>query len=93
LWDGQKCDDWAEQFSENIRIVKTPGHDSTSLTFFIKTESGIVAICGDVFWKEDFPEEDAYAQDMHELRKSRKLVLENADWVIPGHGKMFKAKK
>ena len=30
--------------------------------------------------------------DTEIMEKSRKNVLEMADWVIPGHGKMFKAK-
>src|SRR5680860_557005 len=29
IWDGNKCDDWQEQFSEDIKIIKTPGHDSS----------------------------------------------------------------
>jgi len=26
LWDGQTVEDWQEQFSDDIRIIKTPGH-------------------------------------------------------------------
>ena len=51
------------------------------------------AICGDVFWKKDFPENDPYASDKEKLRDSRKMILELADWVIPGHGKMFKVER
>lgn len=60
---------------------------------FVKTDKGIVAICGDVFWKENFPEDDPYASDKEKLKESRKKVLEIADWVIPGHGKIFKVKR
>ena len=93
IWDGNKCDDWQEQFSEDIRIIKTPGHDSSSLTLLVKTEKGIVAICGDVFWKENYPENDPYASDPVKLAESRKKVLESADFVIPGHGIIFKVKR
>jgi glyoxylase-like metal-dependent hydrolase (beta-lactamase superfamily II) len=56
----------------------------------IKTEKGLVAIVGDVFWKENFPIEDSYASDKEKLQEGRKKILKIADWVIPGHGKIFK---
>jgi len=93
LWHGQTVEDWQEQFTDDIRIIKTPGHDYSSITLFVKTEQGTVAICGDVFWKENSPEDDIYASGKEELKQSRKKVLEMADYIIPGHGKMFKVKK
>ncbi|MCX6759456.1 MAG: MBL fold metallo-hydrolase [Candidatus Nealsonbacteria bacterium] len=92
LWDRNTVEDWKEQFTENIRIIKTPGHNYDSITLLVKTDNGIVAICGDVFWKEDFPKDDPYASDKEKLEESRKKVLEMADYIIPGHGKMFKVK-
>lgn len=76
--------------SENISIIKTPGHTKDSITFLVKTERGKVAICGDVLWKNDLLHKDPFAEDLKELDKSRKKVLEIADYIIPGHGKMFK---
>jgi len=93
LWDKNMVDDWQEQFTDDIRIIKTPGHDYSSITFLVKTEKGIVAVCGDVFWKENSPKDDPYASDKKELEKSRKKVLEMADYIIPGHGEMYKVKK
>lgn len=93
LWSGGEVKDLPEQLADDIKIIKTPGHDNTSITLLVKTEKGIVAICGDVFWKENSPKKDAYAQDQKELEKSRKKVLKMADWVIPGHGPMFKVVK
>ncbi|MFH1838544.1 MAG: MBL fold metallo-hydrolase [Candidatus Kuenenbacteria bacterium] len=93
LWDKNIVEDWEEQFTENIQIIKTPGHNYDSITLFIKTDKGIIAVCGDVFWKENFPENDPYASDKEKLQESRKKILEIADWIIPGHGKMFKVKK
>lgn len=92
LWKGQTVEGWQEQFTDDIRIIKTPGHSYDSITLLVKTEKGTVAICGDVFWKENFPEDDPYASDKEELEKSRKKVLEMANFIIPGHGGMFKVK-
>ena len=93
LWSKASVQDWQEQFTDDIKILKTPGHDYTAITLFVKTEKGVVAICGDVFWKENSPEEDPYASDPGKLRESRRKVLKMADWVIPGHGDIFKVKK
>lgn len=90
VWDKDTVGDWNEQFTDNIKIIKTPGHDRTCITLLVKTEKGEIAICGDVFWKENFPEEDPYASDEEKLKESRKNVLEIADYIIPGHGDMFK---
>lgn len=90
IWDSDTCNDYKEHFSKDIKIIKTPGHSYDSLTFLVKTDLGLIAICGDVFWKKNFPEKDPYAQDLAELEKSRKKLLEIADYIIPGHGEMFK---
>lgn len=93
VWDKGVCEDWQEQFTPNIQILRTPGHDYTSIALFVRTDEGIIAVCGDVFWKENGPVNDMYASDMARLSESRSMVLNNADFVIPGHGPMFKAEK
>ncbi len=93
LWDKNTVDDWKEQFTDDIKIIKTPGHNTTSLTLLIKTDKGIVAICGDVFWKENLPEKDEYADEPEKLKTSREKVIELADYIVPGHADMYKVKK
>ena len=86
----------------DIEIIHTPGHDMFHCTFLVKTEKyGKVAIAADVFWWADGEEQktdkesllnrkDPYAKNEEQLLESRKKVLEVADYIIPGHGKMFK---
>ncbi len=96
LWDKGACEDWQEQFTPNIQILRTPGHDYTGITLFVTTEKGVVAVCGDVFWKENYPEyprDDAFASDHEKLERSRESVLKMADWIIPGHAGMHRARK
>lgn len=89
----------------DIKIIKTPGHDMFHCSVLVKTkEFGQVAIVSDVFWWSDEEEqktdkeslmnhEDPYVKNKEELMESRKKVLEIADYIIPGHGKMFKVIK
>ena len=93
LWDKNTVEDWKENFTDDIRIIKTPGHNYDHITLLVKTNEGVVAVCGDLFWKENFPENDPYASDNEKLKESRKKILGLADWIIPGHGKMFKVIK
>jgi len=93
IWEKEEVEDFEGDLTKNIKIIKTPGHDVTSLTMLVKTARGIVAICGDVFWKENGPKNDSYASDLDKLKKSRAKVLELADYIIPGHGEEFQVNK
>ncbi|MDD5182507.1 MAG: MBL fold metallo-hydrolase [Candidatus Nanoarchaeia archaeon] len=87
----------------DIKIMLTPGHVPEHISLVVPTSDGIVVVAGDNFWwgdneeqKVDINKEDAAhptETDMDELVKSRKKILKIADWVIPGHGKMFRVEK
>jgi glyoxylase-like metal-dependent hydrolase (beta-lactamase superfamily II) len=103
-FDGKISERKDKLLGEEIEIIKTPGHNSDCRTMLVKTKQGIIAIAQDVFWwwddeeqKTDFnsliEHEDEFATNKDALEESRRLVLEKADYIIPGHGKMFKVKK
>ena len=88
----------------DVEIVKTSGHATEHSSLLVKTGDGMICICTDVFWWEDGKQksdnvedllslEDPFANDKEALSVSRKLVLSKADFIIPGHGRMFKIKK
>ena len=93
IWTGNKVKDWTQQFSKNIKIIKTPGHSYDGLTFLVDTKQGKVAVVGDVFWKEGQPADDPYAINMDQLIETRLKVIEISDFIIPGHGNIYKVKK
>lgn len=85
------------------KIIKTPGHSKEHLSLLVNTNEGKYVIAGDVFWWADGEKQivninkkdDAHPAevDMQKLIKSRKEIIKIGDWIIPGHGKMFRAKK
>ena len=89
----------------DIEIIKTPGHDQFHCSVLVKTEDlGKVIIAGDVFWWADEEEqktdkqsllkhEDPYVKDEKALKESRERILNLADYIIPGHGEMFKVER
>jgi len=93
IWHRDTVEDWNKNFTKNIEIIKTLGHSDTGISLIVNTPKGKIAIVGDVFWKEGYPKEDPYASNNDKLKESRKLILEKADYIIPGHGGIFKIKK
>lgn len=105
LNDGEIKPQGKNMLGEGIEIISTPGHDPFHCSVIVKTEDmGTVVIAGDVFWWRDDNEpnkdfgtllnlEDPYFKDKTELIESRKKIFAVADWIIPGHGKMFKFEK
>ncbi len=93
IWDNDTVEDRPESLSPSLKIIETPGHSREGITFLAETELGIVAVCGDVFWKENLPEKDPYADDPTALAHSRQKVMDAADWIVPGHGDIYKIKK
>lgn len=104
-WDGKIETHGGKVSGTDIEIIKTPGHDMFHCSVLVKTEEfGKIVIAGDVFWWADDEQQktdresllehkDPYMKNEEELVESRKKILEITDYIIPGHGKMFKVKK
>ena len=87
----------------DIEIIETPGHVLEHLSLLVNTPEGKAGIAGDAIWwlddeKQifDINQQDhsqAKGMNMETLIESRKKLIEIADYIIPGHGKMFKVDK
>jgi len=105
FFDGKIGEHEGKVPNTEIQIIKTPGHDQFHCSVFVNTEDlGRIIIAGDVFWWADnesqktdkqslLEHKDPYVKDISALDESRKKILELADYIIPGHGKMFKVEK
>lgn len=94
IYDG---DSWLDhqgegyKLSPNVSVIHTSGHTPEHASLKVKTKKGIIVVAGDVWWHSDLtPKIDPMAQDQKKLEKSRKKILKIADFIIPGHGKMFR---
>ena len=87
----------------DLKIIQTPGHSPEHCSLIVPTPKGVYLVAGDAFWWMDNEKQivdvkkadEAHPQelDMKKLIASRKNILSLADFVIPGHGKMFKVSK
>jgi glyoxylase-like metal-dependent hydrolase (beta-lactamase superfamily II) len=85
------------KIDEDVQIISTPGHTLTDVSIIVKTDKGSIGIVGDLFEKEDDVENEsiwlnAGSEDPVSQRKNRKMIMEQVDWIIPGHGTMFSTK-
>ncbi|KAK7603452.1 hypothetical protein V9T40_003451 [Parthenolecanium corni] len=85
---------------EFVKVIATPGHTMSDVSVIVQTDDlGLVAITGDLFEKEeDLVDEtiwmvSAYSEapKLQELNRNKILLL--ADYIVPGHGPMFKVTK
>jgi len=82
--------------SKNLKLIPTPGHSTDSSTLLVKIDKDIVACVGDLFWfdgdeKTKLLEKDCFNKKL--FYKNRQKILKLADFIIPGHGNIFKIKK
>lgn len=83
---------------ESVKVISTPGHTLAHVSVIVKTDIGTVVVAGDAFENEfDVNDEkiwiEAGSEDESKQRESRAKILEIADWIVPGHGRMFKVTK
>lgn len=83
-----------------LAIMRTPGHATEHCSLAVLTDKGMIIVAGDVFWwgddeeqKVDIDKPDPYGQDTGALKQSREKILKLADFIIPGHGKIFQVEK
>lgn len=86
------------EIDDGVSVIPTPGHMMAHVSVAVKTANGTVVVAGDLFENEkDLSDEnvwiDAGSEDESKQRTSRAKILKIADWIIPGHGKMFKVSR
>ncbi|CAD5228146.1 unnamed protein product [Bursaphelenchus okinawaensis] len=87
-----------QQLTPNVQLIKSPGHTPDDISVLVKNTDkyGTVAVAGDVFIAEEdmkFPlmwKPMAWNERIQE--KSRQRLICEADYIIPGHGKVFKVR-
>ncbi|KAL3070433.1 hypothetical protein niasHT_032223 [Heterodera trifolii] len=83
------------QLTENVALISTPGHTSEDISVVVTNtlRYGTVVVAGDVFIAaEDLSRPMMWrplAWNDEVQSHNRRMILCTADYVVPGHGKMF----
>ncbi len=98
FWATYKNDDWKDhpdkfEISKGVKVIKTPGHTHEDASLLVNTKEGLYLLTH-MWWNDQFgPKVDPLAQDQADLDKKRSEWIHEVDWIVPGHGKMFKNPK
>ncbi|XP_002131594.3 metallo-beta-lactamase domain-containing protein 1-like [Ciona intestinalis] len=82
---------------DDIEIIATPGHTNADISVIVKnTDLGTVVIAGDTFENDkDYLDAGSVwkslSENIDQQEISRDKILSIADYIVPGHGKMFNA--
>lgn len=94
-WAVYEGDRWLDrdahgaQLGPSVRLLRTPGHTAEDISTVASAPDGVY-VCTHAWWSADGPEKDPLGADQAALVASRKLLLEFADVIIPGHGAAFR---
>lgn len=80
-------------FEDSLVVIPTPGHMHHDVSVVVKDVQGLgtVAICGDLFeCEKDDDTWQGISEWPEEQLINRKKIMELADYIVPGHGPMFK---
>lgn len=83
---------------DDLKVIPTAGHTLDSVSLQVRTDDGVVVVAGDTFEKQEDLSDDsiwleAGSQDERKQRENRAMILELADYIVPGHGPLFKVEK
>lgn len=86
------------EIAKDVSIIELPGHTSDLIGLIVKTKNGKVIIASDAMSTEKNMQMENKPPVMilwneEAYDSSRKKILEIADYIIPGHGDLFKVKK
>lgn len=75
-----------------VQVLATPGHTSEDISLLVQTERDAVAVAGDVFENGDPSDRSwrEYSRNARAQARSRRMLLQLADVVVPGHGAAFR---
>ncbi|SPD75487.1 putative enzyme [uncultured Desulfobacterium sp.] len=82
---------------KDVEIILTPGHAEDLISVIVNTAEGKVVIAGDAIpskeWTDFKRQPSPLITDIEKFNHSRRRIVEVADYIVPGHGEMFKVKK
>ena len=90
-WHGAKYVRWEDEalpLTDDVYVLKTPGHSDHDCSVIVNTEDGVVACSGDLWVRGCDDPRLAVVDDRAQVEASRRRLAGLAKWIVPGHGPM-----
>jgi len=86
------------EIAKDVTFLFAPGHTSDMIAVIVETEKGKVVVAGDAIGNQGMVDLNKHPPEMllfslELYNESRKKILDIADYVVPGHGDIFKVEK
>lgn len=82
-WEGESL-----PLSDDVSILKTPGHSGHDGSVIVHAPQGVVAVAGDLWVRSPSDPRLKLLLDREAVEASRRRLIEMSDFIIPGHGPM-----
>jgi len=94
FWATYQDDHWQDHpdnyaISPGVTVIRTPGHTDEDASLLVETAQGTYLLTH-IWWSAEGPEIDPLGSSQKDLEQHRGALLKRVDWIIPGHGKMYK---
>lgn len=94
---GHRFSEESYLIADDVEVIATPGHTREDLSVLVKTDAGVVAIVGDLFDREEDVKQQIVRAgpggNAKQQAVSQRMILARADYVVPGHGDMFRVNR
>ena len=84
------------RIAEDVELMLTPGHSDDMVSLVVDTPDGKVVIAGDAIpseeWADMALQPNPTVVEVDGFNRSRRKILAVADYVVPGHGSLFRVK-
>lgn len=84
------------KLAKDVEFLLTPGHTDDHVSLLVNTKLGKVVVAGDAIANEsllNLDKKPLLYSNLEAFEDSRVKIIEAADYIIPGHGDMFKVNK
>jgi len=82
------------KIAEDVEFLETPGHTPDMISVLVNTPQGKIVIAGDAFPDQSFldleKQPNSLLVNVEEFNHSRQKIINLADYIVPGHGDIFK---
>ena len=84
------------KLAKDVEFLLTPGHTEDHVSLIVNTTQGKIVIAGDAIATAslvDLNKKPLLSNNLEAYDLSRQKILKLADFIIPGHGDMFKVSR
>lgn len=81
------------ELAKDVEFLLSPGHSDDHISLLVRNKNAKIVVAGDAIANEkmaDIKNKPLLYSNLRQYNNSRKKILKLADFIVPGHGDIFK---